>query len=681
MRLRGTLAMAVAVLMGAFGGMSASAQDRPGPLGPGVVNLGHLDFLRDSVPYPDQPPAGHSTTDPGSPIDTWWVYANFNPATSTYTRTGGGSYDPGTNTYGQGAFDTDDVSRAAVAYLTHYRYYHDLHSLKLARGALRFVVYMQTTSGPNAGNFVLWMQPSGALNLTPTPPDQPDPSDAGASYWMARSIWALGEGYRTFRASDPSFASVLSARMRLAMDKLDAELITPNYGHFLTLHGYQTPAWLIADGADASSEALLGLSSYTKASGDAEARELAEELGTGIADFQLGSDRNWPWRALMPWARSVSDWHAWGAHMSMALAISAGALRQPAWLTAARHDASSFEVHQQLSFGPINGLEPAPDDLSQIAYGNETTVDGLLAVGTATGEDVFRRWAGIAAGWLFGNNPAGLPMYQPDTGVVYDGINGDGTINHNSGAESTIEGLLALMNVVNDPVARRYIGFAKILNRLTYEKVEAESGAVSGQAAVVKPASAWTGEGLWSNGEYVDLGPTGSDNLTVTTSTAGHYLLYLVFDKQIAPTESVGATVDIDGVRVGAHQEGGAGAQGVSPNPDYLWIDSLELPRALSAGHHTVRLAYSGSGTVHAKIDAILLQPTVEWKVLANAGGQQLALYKSLTDEGAEATLPSNRRWDVRLYDRNGRLVDAVRRRGGETVRLPAYGFAMASSG
>jgi hypothetical protein len=681
MRLRGTLVMALAVLMGTFGGTSAAAQDTTGSIGPGVVNLGHLDFLHDSVPYPAAPPTGHSTTDPGSPIDTWWVYANFDPATGIYTRTGGGTYDPGTNTYGQGAFDTDDVSRAAVAYLTHYRYYHDAHSLDLARGALRFVLYMQTTSEPNAGNFVLWMQPGGALNLTPTPPDQPNPSDAGASYWMARSMWALGEGYQTFRQTDPSFASVLSGRMRLAMQRLDTELIAPNYGHFLTLHGYQTPAWLIADGADASSEALLGLTSYAKASGDAEARKLALELGTGIADFQLGSERDWPWRALMPWARSVSDWHAWAAHMSMALASSAGTLDRPAWLSAARHDASSFEVHQQLSFGPINGLEPAPDDLSQIAYGNETTVDGLLAVGTATGDDVFRRWAGIAASWLFGNNPAGLPMYQPATGVVFDGINGDGTINHNSGAESTIEGLLSLMNAVNDPVARRYLGFDKVLGRLTYQKVEAESGALSGAATVVKPASAWTGEALWSNGQYVDLGPGGSDSLTVTTSAAGRYLLYIVFDKQMVPANSVGVTITIDGVRVGTDAEGGAGAQGVSPNPDYLWIDSLELPSALAAGHHTVRLAYSGSGSVHAKVDALLIQPEVESNLLASASGQQVALYKSLAGRGADMTLPDDRSWQVRLYDRNGRLIDVVNRRGGATLKLPAYGFAMAASG
>ncbi len=411
MRLGLPLAAAFAVLVGALGGTSAAAQDAAGSVGPGVVNLGHLDFLHDSVPYPAGLP-GHSTTDPGSPIDTWWVYANFNPTTGAYTRTGGGAYDPGTNTYGQGAFDTDDVSRAAVVYLTHYRYYHDRHSLEMARGALRFVLYMQTISGPNAGNFVLWMQPGGALNLNPTPPDQPNPADAAASYWMARSIWAIGEGYATFRESDPGFASVLAARMRLAMTRLDAELLAPNFGHYYTLHGYRTPAWLIADGADASSEALLGLTAFTRATGDVPARDLAVELGTGIAGYQLGGGRDWPWGALMPWTRSVSDWHAWGAHMSMALAIGARPLGKPGWLQSARLDASSFELHQQLSFGPINGLEPAPDDLSQIAYGDETTVDGLLAVGRASGNDVFQRWAGIAASWLFGDNPAGTPMYD-----------------------------------------------------------------------------------------------------------------------------------------------------------------------------------------------------------------------------------------------------------------------------
>src|ERR1700730_15048859 len=132
---------------------------------------------------------------------------------------------------------------------------------------------------------------------------------------------------------------------------------------------------------------MLGLSAYRAATNCPEAAKLTTAFGTGIAGFQLGTSRDWPWQALMPWARSVSDWHAWGAHMSMGLARAGAELDRPSWVAAAARDASSFEVHQQLSFGAINGLLPAPDDLSQIAYGNETTVDGLLAVGAATEND------------------------------------------------------------------------------------------------------------------------------------------------------------------------------------------------------------------------------------------------------------------------------------------------------
>src|SRR6266508_311602 len=113
----------------------------------------------------------------------------------------GGAYDPATNTWGQGAFNADDLTRASVVYLRHWRQFGDDHSRRLAYQLLRGVTYLQTSSGPNAGNVVLWMQPDGSLNLTPTPPDNPNPSDTGPSYWLARAIWALGAGYAAFRSS------------------------------------------------------------------------------------------------------------------------------------------------------------------------------------------------------------------------------------------------------------------------------------------------------------------------------------------------------------------------------------------------------------------------------------------------------------------------------------------------
>ena len=112
--------------------------------------------------------AGHTTyrLDREPSVTELWVYANHEPDGS-YQRTGGGTYDPATNTYGQGAYDADDVARAAVVYLRHWRLDHDPFSRTQAFEMLRGLTYLQTASGPDAGNVVLWMQPDGTLAPEP----------------------------------------------------------------------------------------------------------------------------------------------------------------------------------------------------------------------------------------------------------------------------------------------------------------------------------------------------------------------------------------------------------------------------------------------------------------------------------------------------------------------------------
>jgi hypothetical protein len=45
-------------------------------------------------------------------------------------------------------------------------------------------------------------------------------------------------------------------------------------------------------------------------------------------------------------------------------------------------------------------------------------------------------------------------MYDVATGRTYDGLNGPADINHNAGAESTIEGLLTLQAIQAFPDAK-----------------------------------------------------------------------------------------------------------------------------------------------------------------------------------------------------------------------------------
>ena len=62
-----------------------------------------------------------------------------------------------------------------------------------------------------------------------------------------------------------------------------------------------------------------------------------------------------------------------------------------------------------------------------------------------------------AVGWFFKNNPADSIMYNPKTGIGYDGVIAIGKINSNSGAESTIESLLSMLRLIKDRTARNML--------------------------------------------------------------------------------------------------------------------------------------------------------------------------------------------------------------------------------
>ena len=245
---------------------------------PPLTNLAHLDWLGDTVDPPDQA-ALHTTyrlaEEPE--IGVLWTYAE--PRNGVLTRVGGGTYDPATDTYGQGAFNADDVSRAAVVYIRHWVATGSPSSRDAAYQMLRGLTYLQTASGDNAGNVVLWMQPDGTLNPSAEPVELPDPSDSDASYWVARTIWALGEGYAAFAATDDpadeAFAGFLRERLELSIDAVDRQVLD-TYGQLVSVDGRPTPSWLIADGADASAEAVLGLAAYVEAGGSDAARTALE---------------------------------------------------------------------------------------------------------------------------------------------------------------------------------------------------------------------------------------------------------------------------------------------------------------------------------------------------------------------------------------------------------------------
>jgi hypothetical protein len=650
----------------ASGATQPADRSTPGAL---MTNLAHLDFLTASVAPPDQP--GHTTfrldTEPS--LGVLWVYANH-LSDGSYQRTGGGTYDPTTNTYGQGSYDADDISRAAVVYLRHWAEWGDQHSRDEAYQLLRGLTYLQTASGPNAGNVVLWMQPDGTLHPS-TPPDTPDPSDSGASYWLARTVWALGEGYADFRTVDPAFAGFLEDRLNLAVAALNREVLN-HYGDFRWSNGLRVPNWLIVGGADASSEAVLGLAAYVHAGGSDQARTALQELADGIAAMSHGRPDAWPYGAILPGAASRSIWHAWAAQMPSALAAAATTLQEPRLLRPAVSDTAVFTPHLLTATGPDNGWLPAPVDGSQIAYGADARVQALLAVSKATGSLGLRRLAGVAAGWFFGQNPADAPTYDPATGVTYDGVSPDGTLNLNSGAESTIHGLLTMEALdANPDLAALAKASAHTTARDGQTTIEAETGTLTGPASVVQADPVYTGEAQWSGGAYVQLSP-GSTASWVVPAAGQPRLLQAIVNRVPGPA---GVSVfAAGGAQLGDVQYGGGGPQGISPTPGALL--PVTVPSLLPAAATAVTAATEqGSG----QLDAIQLTPLVSALVTSGAG-HGVALLNSVATTGRSRTVsvPGTGPTVATSYDRNGRLQQTFHGGGSVTVDVPPGGFAIA---
>lgn len=664
--------LALLVAVGVMAPPAGAANPAP------LTNLAHLDFLGDRVDPPDQ--AGHTTwrLDQEPEIGVLWTYAEPQPDGS-YRRLGGGTYDPATNTWGQGAFNADDLTRAAVVYLRHWRQFGDAASRERAYQLLRGVTYLQTSSGPDAGNVVLWMQPDGTLNPSPTPTEQPDPSDSGPSYWLARTIWALGEGYAAFRGADPAFAGFLRGRLELSLDALDRQVLDPRYGTFQTVDGLRLPAWLIVDGADASSEAVYGLAAYVGAGGSARGRLDLRRLADGVARMPLGDVRDWPYGALLPWARSRSLWHAWADQMAGSLAEAGRALGREDWVQVAVGETGRFTPHLLAQGGPENGWLPAPSDRVQIAYGADATLQNLLRTAAAARRPAFADLAGIAGAWFFGNNPAGVAMYDPATGRTFDGINPDRTVNRNSGAESTIHGLLSMLALDAHPAVAARARVAGRQAQVTWQLVEAEAGTLTGAAEVVTPASAWTGESGWSGGAYVRLGPGGRVAGTVDLPVGGGWWLFPVLDRQQISAGTVATSHRLDGALAGRADHGGAGAQGLSAVPGYLDLGTTG-PVEAGAGPAELVSSYAGTGP-EARLDAVMVQPEVEWLVLGGSGGGQ-AVARSFARhrEVRVVDLAGSGPASARSYDRSGRLVEVATSPGGH-LRVPVApgGFTVAT--
>ncbi len=395
---------------------------------PDLVNFKHLEHLIEKIEFC------------GDTVSIVHIYANY----PDYRWIDAKESGP------EGIACVDDAARAAVVALRHYELTHNASSLATGRSLLKFVMKMQTGDG-EFYNFIFDDHTINRLGKT---------SFKSFGWWAARGVWSMSLGYRLLKDTDPRFADLLKERVYRSIPHVEA--LMKKYGEVRTAGRLRIPQWLLYDsGADVTSELLLGLIEFYRATGDTRVRVLIKNLCEGLMMMQEGDAATFPYALHRSWE---TMWHAWGNSQTFALAYAGTVLADTAMVASAEKEARAFYSRMLIA-----GMQKEWDcadplkksEYEQIAYGIRPMTLGLLRLYDATGNELYQKMAGLTASWLFGNNVLNQVMYDAATGRCYDGITDSTHVNRNSGAESTIEALYTILEIQHYPLAMKYLSYKK----------------------------------------------------------------------------------------------------------------------------------------------------------------------------------------------------------------------------
>ncbi|MDX1531996.1 MAG: hypothetical protein R3362_10770, partial [Rhodothermales bacterium] len=309
---------------------------------------------------------------------------------------------------------TDDVARALVAALTHYRAHGEEEAVRLARRYLSFLQHAQRSNGAfhNFMEFARrWIDETGS-------------EDA-----QGRALWGLGVAVAD--------APALGMRM-LARELFDRALAVP------------------LSAPRALGYAICGLYHYLRRYPGAVSirRRLADLADALVAHYEGATRDGWTYFSdsltyanTKPSEALLLAYDATGEarYRDAGLATLDFVLAQT-W----RHDRFDF-VGNDGWFHRDGGRAEFAQQPIEAGY----TAEACMRAYRVTDDTRYLDYALAAVGWYFGRNRHGARLYDASTGACLDGLEATGA-SFNQGAESVVACLLGLLAV--EDVARISVG-------------------------------------------------------------------------------------------------------------------------------------------------------------------------------------------------------------------------------
>ncbi len=320
-------------------------------------------------------------------------------AIAVYADDGGHSFAAAETGY-EGVACVDDAARALVLTCDLWKATGFPLFRAWADGLLAFVIGMQDADGLFTNFIEDW---SGRRNV------RARTSLAGGEFWQARGLRGLASATLAF--DDP----LAEAGLRRGLARLDGVAAPSNVR---AIH-VRTAVELLRGGRLPSLRADL------------------ERWSDEIASCRRGDvlfddpDQDGP--------------HLWGHLQEGALAEAGAYLERANLVAVARRSAGAYLAPVIESGFDLPVVQP---------YGVACALYGVGRLATVTGDPMLHALAPRARAWFDGRNPARRPVYDRSAGSVHDGIDG-GRLNMHSGAESNVEGALALFDEVAGSAASR----------------------------------------------------------------------------------------------------------------------------------------------------------------------------------------------------------------------------------